>query len=213
MDARDLYHSIGSPDAFWRGVDFVGRFAMGDSPVHRALHKLAGVLDQAQIPYAIGGALALGQHGYLRATTDVDVILTREGLAKLKSRALGLGYVEKFPGSKGLRDTENNVTVDVLIAGDYPGDGKPKAIAFPDPAEVAVAAGGMRFLPLGKLVELKLASGMSALHRAKDIGDVVELIRVAKLPRELGAQLHPDVRAKYDELWLAAASAPPDEDY
>lgn len=188
MDPRALYDSIGSPEAFWRGVDFVGRFAMGDTPVHRALRKLAEVLEDARIPYAIAGAMALGQHGHVRATTDVDVLLTREGLAQLKSRVLGLGYdVEKFPGSKGLRDTENNVTVDVLLAGDFPGDGKPKGIAFPDPATVAVLAGGMRFLPLGKLVELKLASGISAVHRAKDIGDVVDLIRTAKLRARRGA--------------------------
>jgi hypothetical protein len=149
MDPRALYNSIGSPEAFWRGADYVGRFAMGDSPVHQALKKLARVLDEAQIPYAIGGALALGQYGYVRATTDVDVLLTREGLAQLKSRVLGHGYVEKFPGSKGMRDTENNVSVDVRIAGDYPGYGKPKAIVFPDPAKVAVAAAGMHFLPLG----------------------------------------------------------------
>lgn len=211
MDARALYHSIGSAEDFWRGVDFVGRFAMGDSPVHRALEKLASTLDEANIPYAIAGAMALGQHGYVRATTDVDVLLTRAGLAELKSRVLGRGYVEKFPGSKGLRDTENNITIDVLIAGDYPGDGRPKEISFPDPATIAVATAGMRFLPLGTLLELKLASGMSALHRAKDIGDVVELIRAAKLPRELGAQLRQSVRAKYEELWDAAASAPPDE--
>lgn len=184
---------------------------MGDSPVHRALVKLAKVLDDAGIPYAIAGAMALGQHGYVRATTDVDVLLTREGLAALKARVLGLGYVEKFAGSKGLRDTENGVAIDVLIAGEYPGDGKPKEIAFPDPATAAVPAGAMRFLPLGTLVELKLASGMSALHRAKDIGDVVELIRAARLPRELGAELRPSVRAKYEELWDAAAAAPADE--
>lgn len=208
---RDLYHSIGNPDAFWRGVDYVGRFAMGDSPVHRALQKLSETLDDLQIPYAIAGAMALGQYGFVRATTDVDVLLTRDGLAALKARVLGLGYVEKFPGSKGLRDTENGVTVDVLLAGEFPGDGKPKPVAFPDPAVVGVAAGGARFLPLGNLIEMKLASGMTAPHRAKDLGDVVELIRTAKLPRELGDELHPYVRAKYDELWAAAASAPNDE--
>jgi hypothetical protein len=57
------------------------------------------------------------------------------------------------------------------------------------------------------LVELKLASGMSAVHRAKDIGDVVELIRAAALPRELGSSLDASVRAKYDELWAAVAAA------
>lgn len=184
---------------------------MGDSPVHHALRKIARILDEAGIPYAIAGAMALTQHGFVRATVDVDLLLTREGLAQLKQRVLGLGYVEKFPGSKGLRDTENNVTIDVLLAGDYPGDGKPKAVRFPDPAEAGVAAGGARFLQLGKLIEMKLASGLSAVHRMKDLTDVFELIRVAKLPRELGQELDASVREKYDELWLATLGIREDE--
>ena len=59
----------------------------------------------------------------------------------------------------------------------------------------------MALLPLPKLVELKLASGMTAPHRLKDLADVQELIRVASLPRELADDLDPYVREKYLELW------------
>jgi len=44
-------------------------------------------------------------------------------------------------------------------------------------------------LPIARLVELKLASGMSSLDRARDLADVVELIRHARLARELGDTL------------------------
>ena len=185
---------------------------MGDAPAQLALRKIAKLLDDEGIPYAVAGALALGQHGYVRATTDVDLLLTREGLAALKRAALGRGWLEKFPGSRGLRDTELGVNIDVLLAGDYPGDGKPKAIAFPDPATASVRATHARFLPLGWLLELKLASGLSAAHRLKDLADVQELIKAARLPRELGAELHASVQSKYDELWMAVASAPPEEE-
>ena len=186
---------------------------MGDAPPQRAMRKLALVLEQERIPYAVAGALALNQHGYQRLTVDLDLLLTREGLAALKARVLGLGYLEKFPGSKGMRDTENNVSIDVLLTGEFPGDGKPKPVSFPDPVEGSVVIDGIRFLTPATLVELKLASGMSAPHRLKDLADVLELIRAAKLPRELARELDESVRGKYDELWLAAASAPPDEDY
>ena len=96
----------------------------------------------------------------------------------------------------------------VLVAGDYPGDGKPKAVRFPDPADAAVRGTEGRFLALPRFVELKLASGMSAPHRIRDLADVLELIRAAKLPREFQRDLDASVRAKYDELWVAAASAP-----
>lgn len=196
---------------FWENARECSRFFMGTSDVEHALLQLAATLDQADIPYAIAGAMALNEYGYLRVTSDVDVLLTREGLADLKSRVLGRGYVEKFPGSRGLRDTTHNVNIDVLLAFDYPGDGKPKPVQFPDPAVVARRGKCASFLPLSTLVELKLASGSSAPHRLKDLSDVLELIRVAKLDRALGDELDESVRAKYLELWEAAQTV--DLDY
>lgn len=184
---------------------------MGQGDVNHAARALAKHLEAAGIPYAIAGAMALNAYGYRRFTEVVDVLLTTEGLARFKERFLGRGYVERFPGSKAMRDTQNNVKIDVLIAGDFPGDGKPKPVAFPDPAEAAIQGVEFRILPPHKLVELKLASGMTALHRAKDIGDVVELIRAAKLPRDLANDLDPSVRAKYVELWEAVEAAPDEE--
>ncbi len=184
---------------------------MGDADVQRALRKLVDILDAEGIPYAIAGAMALNEYGYRRVTVDVDVLLTKAGLAKLKHKVLGRGYVEKFAGSKGLRDTENNVGIDVLLAGDYPGDGKPKAVAFPDPAAVAIRGEHGSFLPLAKLIELKLASGTSAPHRLKDLADVLELVRAAKLPLAVGDELDASVRAKYAELWTAAQGGADDE--
>lgn len=184
---------------------------MGQGDVNHAARAIAARLEAAGIPYAIAGAIALNAHGYRRFTEDVDVLLTAEGLAKFKALFLGRGYVERFPGSKGMRDTEHGVKIDVLISGDFPGDGLPKAVVFPDPQAVAIQGTELRVLPVAKLVELKLASGMTALHRAKDIGDVVELIRAAHLPRALADELDLSVRGKYHELWEAVQSAPPDE--
>ena len=92
---------------------------MGEADVQRALEKLTRCLEEQGIPYAIVGALALGEHGYRRATVDVDVLVTREGLARFKERFLGHGYVERFAGSKGMRDTENGVPIDILLTGDH----------------------------------------------------------------------------------------------
>jgi len=52
---------------------------------------------------------------------------------------------------------------------------------------------------------------MTAPHRLQDLADVLRLIAVAKLPRELAETLDPYVRAKYEELWQTAQH--PDEDY
>jgi hypothetical protein len=194
-------------EAFWAGVENARRFFMGEADVQRALERLARILDEKEIPYAVIGALALNEWGYRRVTVDVDVLLAPEGLRALKREVLGRGYTEKFPGSRGLRDTEAGVDVDFVLAGEYPGDGKPKPVTFPDPARAAVRGRRVALLPLDTLIELKLASGLSAPHRLKDLADVLELIRALRLPREKARDLDASVRAKYDELWQAAQAA------
>ncbi len=184
---------------------------MSDSPIHRTARAIAARLDELEIDYAVAGALCLAAHGLVRATEDVDVLLSRENLARFKSEWLGRGYVDLRPGGKAVRDTEHGVKVDFLVQGDFPGDGKPKPVRFPDPTEASEPSAGYRILQLPRLVELKLASGMTAPHRLQDLADVQRLIQVRALPRDLQSALDPFVRAKYDELWLSAQHEP--EDY
>jgi len=175
---------------------------MAKDEVHEAMRALCETLERDQIPYAIAGAMALNAHGYQRVTTHVDVLLTKDGLAAFKAAHLGRGWVERFPGSKGMRDTVRGVKIDVLLSGDYPGDGKPKPVRFPDPS-VAIRGSGVMILPIRDLVELKLASGMTNPDRLKDLADVQELIRSADLQLELRNELDPMVRDRYAEIWNA----------
>lgn len=191
-------------DRFWLGIQAAQRFFMGEAEVQLALQKLVRTLDAQGIPYAIIGAMALNEFGYRRVTVDVDVLLTPESLAAFKANNLGRGYVEKFPGSRGLRDPEHGVDIDIILAGSFPGDGKPKPVVFPDPAVAAERGAGVALLPLPRLIELKLASGMTAPHRLKDLADVIELVRAVHLAEGLAAELDPFVREKYLELWRAA---------
>jgi hypothetical protein len=184
-------------------LDRVGAFFMKHSPQHAALRRIALELDELGVPYVIAGAMAVNAHGHERTTSDVDLLMTREGLARFKARWLGRGWVEVFPGSKGMRDTIGNVKVDVLLTGEFPGDGKPKPIAFPDPTEVAEpSAEGWPVLPLRTLIELKLASAMSAPHRMQDYADVMKLIHVNALPADF--PVHAYVAEKFREMWTLA---------
>jgi hypothetical protein len=184
----------------------VGAFLMGQSPIHETARRLARALDELHVPFVVVGAMAVNAHGHLRTTGDVDVLLTREGLEAFKRQWLDRGWVEKFPGSKGLRDAVTNVPVDVLLAGEFPGDGAPKPVVFPDPAraEVERSPSGFPVLALRPLLELKLASGMTAPHRPRDLDDAIQLIRRNGLPRDYAGQLDPWVREKFLELWQAA---------
>jgi len=188
-----------------------GAYFMGQSPVHRAAEEIARRLEEAGIDYAIAGALSLGFHGYERLTDDVDIIVTREGLEHFKAAWLGRGYVNVRPGGKAVRDTVNNVRIDFLLTGEFPGDGKPKPVVIPLPAAAAEAGAKYRVLSLARMIELKLASGMSAPHRGKDLIDVQELIHRAHIPRDVADELDPYVRAKFLELWAIAQH--PDDDY
>lgn len=56
----------------------------------------------------------------------------------------------------------NGVKVDVLIVGDYPGDGRPKPVSFPAPESVReVHDERVPYVNLVSLLELKIASGMT----------------------------------------------------
>jgi hypothetical protein len=68
---------------------------------------------------------------------------------------------------------------------------------------------GIHYLSLPKLVELKLASGMTGgIQRMKDLTDVVELIKTLSLSAEFADQLNPYVRDKYLELWQGIQDSP-----
>jgi hypothetical protein len=51
---------------------------------------------------------------------------------------------------------------------------------------------------------LKLASGMTNPGRIKDLGDVIELIKILDIPHDFAKKLNPYVGAKFDELWQSA---------
>ena len=173
------------------------------SAVHDSLRRITARLDQLGIAYAVAGGMALFVHGYRRFTEDIDLLVTRDGLAVLHDALDGLGYVRAFPGARSLRDADSGVRIEFLVAGDFPGDGKPKPVAFPDPVSVVVEMDGVRYLSLPALIELKLASGMTSPGRLRDLADVMELIRQRGLDVTFQERLNPWVRAKYAELFHA----------
>jgi len=186
---------------------------VGQAEAQQAAEKLVAILEREQIPYAIIGALALNQYGYRRVTVDVDLVMREQDLQEFKRRWLGRGYAERAPGTGKLIDTELGVHIDVLSTGRFPGDDKPKPIAFPDPTTTAIRGAPFALLPVERWIELKLASGMVAAHRLKDLADVQELIREGKLPRTMAEDLNSWVRDKFLELWDAVDAGTRDDPY
>jgi hypothetical protein len=173
------------------------------SSLHRTLRKITQRLAELNIPYAVVGGMALFYHGLRRFTEDVDVLVTPKGLEEIHRHLEGLGYTPLFEGSRNLRDAESGVRIEFLVAGDFPGDGKPKPVSFPDPGPCGTEKDGVRWLTLDKLIELKLASGMTSPGRLRDLADVQELIRLLCLPADFARQLHPYVQERFRELWAS----------
>lgn len=197
--AVDFQALISSPTAAYaEGL----RFFRGEGMLNEALEQLVRDLEKNQIDYAVIGAVALNQHGYQRFTHDIDVLMTSEGLQTFRDKLIGLGYRPAFEGAKKkYRTTDSNVPVEIILTGEYPGDGKPKTVRFPQPTDSTVVIDGVKTISLEKLIELKLASGMTAGDRLKDLADVQEVIKIKELDSSFAEKLDEFVRSKYLELW------------
>jgi len=165
------------------------RYFMGEGTLNKTLDRLSRDLDQRGIDYMVIGAVALLAHGYPRFTKDINLVMTAEGLERFHDELIGLGYA---PAS-----------IKVMTTGEYPGDGRPKPVIMPDPVGASTKIDGVKFVTLEKLIELKLASGISAADRLKDLADVQELIKIRNLDAEFAVKLDPYVRTKYLELEVA----------
>jgi hypothetical protein len=177
------------------------RYFMGQGKLNNALAQLCADLERHRIDYMVIGAVALLAHGYPRFTEDIDLVLTREGLEAFHRELVGDSYRPAFEGArKRLRATQDNVPVEVIVAGEYPGDGRPKPVSFPEPSTASIEIDGVRVVTLERLVELKLASGMTAPDRLKDLADVQELIKTRGLGAGFAEELNPYVREQYLQL-------------
>jgi hypothetical protein len=180
------------------------RYFMGQGSVNNTLTQLAADLKEHGIDYVVIGAVALLAHGYPRFTEDIDLVMTSKGLEKFHAQLVGVGYAPAFPGArKRIRSTKDGVSIEVMITGEYPGDGKAKPVSMPDPSTCSTEIDGVRFVTLEKLIELKLASGMTAPDRLKDLADVQELIKIRGLEAEFAKRLDPYVSEKFLELYEA----------
>jgi hypothetical protein len=172
----------------------IDMFFEGRDEVHKTMRRLVRRLERVKIAYAILGGMALPAHGYRRTTLDLDVLLTPQGFSKFQELFVPKSYSRNPGRPRRFVDRANEVTVDFLITGLYPGTGKPGPIAFPDPSKVSKVIGDRRVVGLATLIQLKLAA-----RRYRDFGDVVELIRFNELTESFADQLHPSVRGDFIE--------------
>jgi hypothetical protein len=180
--------------SFTERLKEIDMFFQKNDPVHQTLRRLAQRLQRANISYAVMGAMAVNLHGAQRTTTDVDVLLTAEGLERFKEGLVGKFYYQVEGRQRRFRERKSGVVVDVLVTGRFPGTGKPGPIAFPDPESVSQEIEKIQVVSLPDLVQLKLAA-----RRHRDFGDVVFLIQTKNLDESFLEKLHPSVHQDFIE--------------
>jgi hypothetical protein len=182
------------PIDVWKRLKEIDMFFSGRGKVHQTMRRLARQLREANIPYAILGAMAVNAHGAERTTKDVDFLLTPEGLARFREKYVGKDYDPVRGRPRRFADRQNGVTVDILVTGRFPGTGRTGPFPFPDPMEASEEIRKLRVVTLPQLIQLKLAA-----RRYYDFGDVVQLIKVHQLDESFLEKIHPAVHADFIE--------------
>jgi hypothetical protein len=180
--------------AFTARLREISMFFGGKDPVHQSLRRVVQRLRKAKIPYALMGGMAVNAHKYQRTTADVDILLTPQAFQEFKRLHVPKNYEPIEGRSRRFIDKKNQVRLDFLLTGLFPGSGKPGPLAFPDPEDVAETIDKIQVIDLPTLVQMKLAA-----RRYRDFGDVVELIRFNNLDQTFAGRLHISVRGDYIE--------------
>jgi hypothetical protein len=165
-----------------------------------ALESLRVRLAEEGISFAVIGALALRAYGYVRHTEDIDVLTTPKGLDRIHARLVGRGLALRGPGlRKSLRDTEHQVNVVVVTAGEHAGSPE-SPVEYPSPdSPVFIDSAGLRLPSLEALVEFKIASGVWG-HRGRDLADVQSLIRINGLEEAFAGRIASPLRGTFFDL-------------
>ncbi len=165
-----------------------------------ALESLRRRLSQEGIAFAVIGALALRQYGYVRHTEDIDLLLTPEGLEKLHTTLVGRGIVPRGPGlRKSLREAEHEVNIDIVTSGEHAGSSESPVVYPPPDSSAFMDVAGLRLPTLSAIIEFKIASGVWG-HRTQDLADVQRLIRTNGLAEPFAERLPPPLRQTFLDL-------------
>src|SRR5262245_49939252 len=167
------------------------RVLEGESAILDTARDVSRILRESKIRGAIVGGIAVGLHGHVRATMDVDVYVP----APLDSFATMLsknGYV--FDAKR--REFRRR-GIPIQIVTDEQTGGPPARISTIQQIQT---------VGLADLINMKLRSGTESVLRAQDIADVIALIRVCKLNGTFAAIVQRTLRAEFKRLVAAVRS-------
>lgn len=163
-------------------MDIKDTFRFVSPSVREAALKTAAQLDHLGIRHALAGGLAVGAHGYIRATTDVDFLVGEEAF---DHQGLLVAFKAGVPIEVG------GIRIDYLSPTAL-GPQLEKDLDHPQTSE------GLAIVSIEALIYMKLVA-----KRRKDLVDVVELIKAgANLTalRDYLKQYAADLLSLFEEL-------------
>ena len=169
-------------------MDIKDAFSFVAPKVRDAALKTAAQLKRLGIRHALVGGLAVGAHGYVRATADVDFLVGEEAFDHQ-------GLLVAFKA--GVPIEVDGIRIDYLSPMSL-GPHLEQALDQPQMSE------GVAIVPIEALIYMKLVA-----QRRKDLLDVVELVKAGadvKRARAYLQQYASDLLPSFDELVTEALS-------
>jgi hypothetical protein len=150
--------------------------------VRDAAVKTADQLNHLDIRYALAGGLAVGAHGYIRATTDVDFLVGQEAFEHH-------GLLVTF--KPGVPIEVDGIRIDYLSSDSL-------GSQMEDILDQAEISEGVAVISIEGLIYMKLVA-----RRRKDMVDIIELIKAGadvKRVRNYLEQYACDLVTSFEEL-------------
>ncbi|MFN0087543.1 MAG: hypothetical protein ACKVX9_19290 [Blastocatellia bacterium] len=169
-------------------MDLKGIFRFVAPEIREAAIKAAAQLDHLGIRYALAGGLAVGAHGYVRATTDVGFLVGEEAFERQ-------GLLVAFKA--GVPIEVDGIRIDYLSPLSL-GPQLEEVLDHPPMSE------GLAVVPVEALIYLKLVA-----NRRRDLLDVIELVKAGadvNRARKYLAQYADDLAPVFEELASEALS-------
>lgn len=164
------------------------RFDVLNPRVVRALRAGHEALDRLGVRHMLVGGLAVGVHGRVRATKDVDFLVGPEAFESV-------GVIVSF--RPGVPLSAEGVPIDSILA---PSEHEPvlnEALADP------LVVDGVPVIRVEPLIYMKLVAG-----RRQDLADVASMLREGDVDvartRSLLDRADPSLRARFEELLAEA---------
>ncbi len=172
---------------------------LGNESLWSVAERCHALLSAAGIPYSICGGVAVCLHGYQRNTVDLDLVIRPGDSTAVRGILLDGGLV--WDETSAQFRAPEGIAVRFLISGQKAG--KESEVTIPEPVgKVNVEQReGLSVVRLSRLIEMKIACGMSNLRRThKDYADVVELIAARNLDGSFARFIHVSLRPTFREL-------------